>query len=160
MKKFLLGLLILAIAVSYSIYSVHQPRSLETTREELIVTKADGQTHSFTVEVARTNEQIRDGLMFRTSMPPDAGMLFLLPVPQEVRFWMKNTLIPLDMLFIRPDGVVAKVHANAQPQDLTPIPSGEVVAAVIEINGGRAAQLGIVAGSRVSSASFNPKVPQ
>ena len=104
--------------------------------------------HHFTVEVAATPEQQERGLMFRKSLAGDRGMIFPYDPPQQVAFWMKNTLIPLDIIFIRADGRIARI-ANAKPLDVTPLPSGEPAAAVLEIRGGRAAQLGISAGDKV-----------
>ena len=104
--------------------------------------------HKFTVEVAATAEQQERGLMFRKEIAPDRGMIFPYDPPQDVSFWMKNTLIPLDMLFIRADGTIARI-ATAKPLDETPVPAGEPVAAVLELRGGRAAELGIREGDRV-----------
>lgn len=86
--------------------------------------------------------------MFRRSLDADHGMLFPYNPPQDVAFWMKNTWIPLDIIFIRSDGTIARI-THAQAMDLTPLPSGEPVAAVLEIGGGRAAQLGIKEGDTV-----------
>ena len=86
--------------------------------------------------------------MFRRSLAADRGMIFPYDPPQEAAFWMKNTLIPLDMVFIRPDGTIARI-ATAKALDLTPVPSGEPISAVLELRGGRAAELGIRAGDRV-----------
>ena len=108
-----------------------------------------GRTHRFTVEVARTPEEQATGLMNRQSLAPDRGMIFLYPAPQPASFWMKNTLIPLDMIFIRPDGTIARIEANTVPLSLDPVPSLEPVSAVLELAGGRAAELGIKAGDRV-----------
>lgn len=80
--------------------------------------------------------------MFRRSLGANHGMIFPYDPPQDVAFWMKNTLIPLDILFVRADGTIARI-TKAKSQDLTPLPSGEPIAAVLEIRGGRAAQLGI-----------------
>jgi hypothetical protein len=113
----------------------------------LTITSASG-VHRFTVEVAATPGQQETGLMFVRSLAPDRGMIFPYDPPQPVSFWMHNTLIPLDMVFIRADGTIARI-ATAKPLDDTPVPSGEAVAAVLEIAGGRAAQLGIVPGDRV-----------
>jgi uncharacterized membrane protein (UPF0127 family) len=113
----------------------------------LTITSANG-VHRFTVDVARTSEQQRVGLMFVKSLAPDRGMIFPYDPPQPVAFWMKNTLIPLDMVFIRSDGTIARI-STAKPLDETPMPAGEPVAAVLEIAGGRAAQLGIRPGDRV-----------
>lgn len=99
-------------------------------------------THRFTVEVAATPEQQTHGMMFRTSIGPNEGMLFPYEPAADVGFWMKDTLIPLDLIFIRADGSIARI-ATAQPHDLSPVNSGEPVVAVLEIAGGRAAQLGI-----------------
>ena len=107
-------------------------------------------THRFTVEVARSPEQQAMGLMHRQSLAPDRGMLFPYEPPQNASFWMKNTLIPLDIIFIRDDGTVALVAANTVPLSLDPIASLEPVAAVLEIAGGRAAELGIEVGDKVN----------
>jgi uncharacterized membrane protein (UPF0127 family) len=125
----------------------------------LTITAPNGQQHIFTAEIADTPEKMRDGLMFRKELAADSGMLFVLPAVQATSFWMKNTLIPLDILFIGADGRVAKVHANAQPHDLTPIPSGGPVAAALEIAGGQAAKRGITAGSTVSSPVLRFQTP-
>jgi uncharacterized membrane protein (UPF0127 family) len=109
-------------------------------------------THKFTVEVARTPQEQATGLMHRQSLAPDRGMLFPYEPPQPASFWMKNTLIPLDMIFIRPDGTIARIAANTVPLSLDPVPSLEPVAAVLEIAGGRAAELGIAPGDRVEWA--------
>jgi len=85
--------------------------------------------------------------MFIRSLGPDQGMIFPYSPPQNVAFWMKNTLIPLDMLFIRADGTIARI-VTAKPLDETSIPSGEPVVAVLEIRGGRAGELGIREGDR------------
>ena len=87
--------------------------------------------------------------MFRRSLDPDRGMIFPYDPPQNVGFWMKNTLIPLDMIFIRADGHIARIAANTTPLSLETVPAGEPVAAVLEIAGGRAAELGIREGDSV-----------
>ncbi|QNM84115.1 DUF192 domain-containing protein [Sphingomonas sabuli] len=107
-----------------------------------------GKVHRFTVEVARTDEQQTHGMMFRTAIAPDRGMVFPYDQPQMLAFWMKNTLIPLDMIFIRQDGTIARI-ATAVPLDLTGVPAGEPVVAVLELAGGRAAELGIKPGDTV-----------
>ncbi len=105
--------------------------------------------HAFIVEVARSPEQQAQGLMQRQSLAPGRGMLFPYAPPQNASFWMKNTLIPLDMVFIRQDGTIARIAANTVPLSLDPVSSLEPVAAVLEIPGGRAAELGIEAGDKV-----------
>jgi len=108
-----------------------------------------GRQHRFTVEVAGTPEQQEKGLMFRQSLAPDRGMIFPMEPAREASFWMKNTLIPLDIIFIRPDGTIANIAENTIPLSLDPIPSSGQVSAVLEIAGGRAAQLGLAAGDKV-----------
>ena len=108
----------------------------------------------FTVELAVTRAEQERGLMFRRSLAPNRGMLFPYNPPQRAAFWMKNTLIPLDILYIAPDGRVLSIARNAVPHDETPIPSGGVIRGVLEIPGGRAAQLGILPGDRVLNKIF------
>jgi uncharacterized membrane protein (UPF0127 family) len=115
----------------------------------LTITSSTG-THRFTVEVAETPEQQAQGLMNRQSLAPDRGMVFPRNPPGDASFWMKNTLIPLDLIFIREDGSIARIAENAVPLSLDPIPSLEPVSAVLEIAGGRSAELGIKAGDKVS----------
>jgi uncharacterized protein len=105
-------------------------------------------------EVAADPASQEKGLMFRTKLAPDAGMLFDFHKPDFQTFWMKNTVIPLDMIFIRADGTISSIAPNTTPQSETPIPSYEPVRAVLEINGGRAAQLGIQPGEHVHNAIF------
>ena len=122
----------------------------------LPVTVASAQgRHVFTVEIAKTAAQQEKGLMYRTGMKSDAGMLFWpYPpaggAPQAANFWMKNTPTPLDIVFIRADGTIARIAENTVPFSETPIPSGEPVSAVLEIIGGRSADLGIATGDKVS----------
>lgn len=103
----------------------------------------------FTVELADDPASRAQGLMYRPSMPVDEGMLFLYESPIRATFWMKNTLIPLDMIFAGPDGVVTHVHSNARPLDETAIDGGPGVLAVLEINGGLAGSFGIAPGTEL-----------
>ncbi len=103
----------------------------------------------FQVEVARTPDEQERGLMFRRSLPDGGGMLFPIRPAAEASFWMKNTRLPLDILFIRPNGTIAGIRENASPFSLDVIDSGEPVGAVLEIAGGRAAALGIHKGDKV-----------
>ena len=103
----------------------------------------------FTVEIADTDATRAQGLMFRESMPRSAGMLFIYDAPTTASFWMMNTLIPLDMIFVQPDGRVSHVHHDAIPHDRTPIPGGDNVLMVLEINGGLARALGIEEGAEL-----------
>lgn len=113
----------------------------------LTIHSASG-VHRFKVEVARTPQEQQAGLMFRTSLAGDRGMIFPYDPPQDVAFWMKNTLIPLDMVFIRADGTIARI-TTAKALDETPVPGGEPVAAVLELRAGRASELNIREGDRV-----------
>ena len=119
------------------------------------ITSANG-THAFQVEQAKTAAEQERGLMFRTDLADNGGMMFW-PYPpegppREANFWMKNTPSALDIIFIRADGTIARIAENAVPFDETPLPSGEPVGAVLEIKGGRAAALGIAEGDKVSWA--------
>lgn len=111
---------------------------------ETVVTIRQGSTaHRFTVEVARTPEEQARGLMHRTSLAPDRGMLFPFARPKFASFWMKNTFIPLDIIFIRSDGSIDRIAENTIPESPEPVVSGGEVAAVLELAGGTAARLGI-----------------
>ena len=122
----------------------------QTGLEEVKLTiTSDGAVHRFTVEVARSPEEQAQGMMNRQSLDPDRGMLFPYDPPEMASFWMKNTLIPLDMIFIRADGTIARIEENVAPLSLEPVPAGEPVAAVLELAGGRSAELGIGPGARV-----------
>jgi uncharacterized membrane protein (UPF0127 family) len=110
----------------------------------------NGKVHEFRVEVARTLDQQEKGLMFRTAMGADEGMIFPSDQPAARSFWMKNTVIPLDIVFIGPDHMISNIAANAVPYSLDPINSDGPAIAVLELNGGRAAQLGFTRGARVT----------
>lgn len=108
----------------------------------------------FSIELADDAAERAEGLMHRESMPQSAGMLFVYPEARDVGFWMKNTLIPLDMIFLDSTGTVARVHSNAIPGDLTPIMGGGDIKAVLEINGGLAKRLGIAPGTLLRHPAF------
>jgi len=103
---------------------------------------------AFNLEVADTEAQRERGLMFRTELAPDAGMLFDYHKEQLAAFWMQNTLIPLDMIFVAADGTVKTIHVNARPEDPTTIPSEVPVRFVIEIPGGRSQEIGLKVGDK------------
>ena len=113
----------------------------------LSITSANG-VHRFTIAVAETPAEQQRGLMFRRSLEPDEGMIFPFDPPQDVSFWMHNTLIPLDIIYIRANGTIARI-THAKAMDDTPLPSGEPIAAVLEIASGRSTELGIRAGDKV-----------
>lgn len=109
----------------------------------------------FTVEVADEPAERSQGLMNRPSMPSGAGMLFVYPAPQRATFWMRNTLIPLDMIFLDSSGTVTHIHENAVPLDETTIDGGTGVLAVLEINGGMSSRLGIAVGDTLRHPAFD-----
>jgi uncharacterized protein len=114
----------------------------------------------FKVEVAADSQSQEYGLMNRKTMAPDAGMLFDFHSSQCETFWMKDTILSLDMLFIRADGTISSIAADAVPYSTTPIPSAEPIRAVLELNGGRSAALGIVPGQKVHGAIFVTPSPK
>jgi uncharacterized membrane protein (UPF0127 family) len=122
--------------------------------EQLTVVTADGKPHPFTVEIAQTPAQQETGLMFRTAIAANAGMLFPWPTPQISEMWMKNTLIPLDMVFIGPHGTIRAISENTIPQSLRIISSQVPVAATLELQAGITAQLNINVGDKVLAPQF------
>jgi len=112
--------------------------------------RSGGRTHDFKVEVAATEEQQATGLMFIESLAPNEGMIFPFPTPRPASFWMKNTMIPLDMIFVREDCTIAKIAVNTKPESLEPVGTEEPVEAVFEIAGGRSGELGIREGGCVT----------
>nr|WP_321362431.1 DUF192 domain-containing protein [uncultured Hyphomonas sp.] len=148
MKRFLVsGMAALALVLS-------APAALaELETSPLTIESANGD-HAFTVEIADDPEEITTGLMNRESMAPDAGMLFDFGQPREAAMWMKNTLIPLDMLFMDPDGKIIAIARGAVPGSLRTITPGVPVKSVLELNGGRAAELGIEPGDEVVHPIF------
>jgi hypothetical protein len=126
---------------------------------DTIVIDADHGAVRFSAEIAADEASQEKGLMYRTRLAPDAGMLFDFHAPEPQTFWMKNTVLPLDMIFIRADGTISSIAPDAVPYSETPIPSTEPVRAVLEINAGRAAALGIEPGQRVHSAIFGNALP-
>ncbi len=120
--------------------------SAEMCRDDVAMLRSDAGTARFRVEVADDKAERAQGLMNRETLSMSAGMLFIYPEPQRVGFWMKNTLIPLDMIFLDETGTVKKVHHEAQPLDETPIMGGSGILAVLEINGGLSRKIGISEG--------------
>ena len=110
-----------------------------------------GGTAHILVEIADSEDERAKGLMFRDSLAADHGMIFVYDSPRPVSFWMKNTLIPLDMLFIAADGRVLRIVEQARPMSETPIPSGEPAQFVLEVAGGTARARGITAGAQTRS---------
>jgi uncharacterized membrane protein (UPF0127 family) len=135
-----------------------QERKLEPLdsfpRSQLKIATTDARVHRFDIWIADSNARREQGLMFVKSLADDAGMLFIYPAPQPIAMWMKNTYIPLDMLFIRADGRVARVTANATPHSLKTIESGESVLGVLELKAGTAAKMNIRQGTLVMHPAF------
>jgi len=116
-----------------------------------------GQAH-FSVEIADDPQEQAKGLMFRERLPASAGMLFVYKAPRNAQFWMKNTLIPLDMIFLDQSGRVTRIAENAIPGDETPIDGGDNVLMILEINGGMARGLGISVGSELRHPALDSAI--
>ncbi|WP_171207403.1 MULTISPECIES: DUF192 domain-containing protein [unclassified Ruegeria] len=124
-------------------------------RADRVALRNDAAEVRFDIELAVTPQERSRGLMFREEMPLRSGMLFVFDPPQRVAFWMKNTLIPLDMIFVDRQGTVTHVHEGAVPGDLTPIEGGDSVYAVLEINAGLSSRYGIVPGTEMQHEIFS-----
>jgi uncharacterized membrane protein (UPF0127 family) len=129
--------------------AVELGRSAAGLEQVPLTIASGGKKHRIVVEVARSPDEQATGLMNRSILGPDRGMVFPFDPPRQASFWMKNTLIPLDMIFIRADGTIANIAANTVPLSLQPVPSEGEVAAVLEIAGGRSAELGVRPGDKV-----------
>lgn len=138
-----------ALAVAAAIVAVSLPLAACSDESKLTIHSATGD-HAFNIELVDTAKTRAEGLMYRQELADDAGMLFDFLGEQQVSFWMMNTFIPLDMLFITGDGVVKNIHVNARPHDPTGIPSDGPVQFVLEIPGGRSVELGIEPGDTVT----------
>lgn len=131
----------------------------ETCSLDTVSLRGDWGQARFNVEIADDPTEQAQGLMHREELPASAGMLFVYPAPQIAQYWMRNTLIPLDMLFLDAHGVVQHIHHQAIPLDETPIFGGDQVRAVLEINGGMAKKLGITEGSALRHPAFDGHDP-
>ena len=145
-----LAVLVLALAL------LARPAFAEGPTEPLTIASRSGR-HAFQVEVMRDDAGRAQGLMFRRTMAPDRGMLFDFERMEPVTMWMKNTYLPLDMLFIRADGTVARIAADTEPLSTRTIASGEPVLGVLELNAGTAARLGIHPGDKVEHPLFRKR---
>jgi len=156
--KFRCVLLPLALCVLPTACAQSDPASANSdsaTKTIALTVASSNGTHAFQVEVASTSDQQEKGLMFRTDIPDNGGMLFWpYPAgggaPREASFWMKNTPSPLDIIFIRANGTIARIAENTIPESETHIESGEPVGAVLELKGGRSSALGIAEGDKVT----------
>ena len=131
--------------VALAIAAVALPLAACSDEGKLVLHSSTGD-YSFNVEVVDTDATRAQGLMYRTELADDAGMLFDFKAEREVSFWMRNTFIPLDMIFVGSDGVVKNIHVNAVPHDVTGIPSEGPVQFVLEIPGGRSVEIGLKPG--------------
>lgn len=143
--------LLRALAFVAATFVVALPLAACSDESRAVLRTATGD-HAFTVEIADDDAERAKGLMFRQSLASDHGMLFDFGSEREVSFWMRNTFIPLDMIFIGADGTVKAIHENARPQDPTSIPSGAPVRFVFEIVGGGAAAIGLEPGDTFEHA--------
>jgi uncharacterized protein len=125
------------------------------TLDKLEIVTSSG-VHPFSVELARDEAEREKGLMYRRFMPADRGMLFDFKREEPVMFWMKNTYIPLDMIFISRAGKVTNIAANAEPLSERMIPSGGPCYGVLEVNAGVAASIGVKVGDTVRHSIFSP----
>ena len=126
----------------------------ELPKQRLVIVGRDGTEHVFNVEMATATDQQTVGLMFRPTVPPDGGMLFDWGDERESTMWMRNTLAPLDMVFIKADGRIRSIAENTVPQSLATIPSRGKVRATLELAAGTTARLGIVVGDLVKAPLF------
>ena len=120
----------------------------------LTIVGADRRRHHFSVEVARTGREQQVGLMYRRALPANAGMLFPWPRPMKSQMWMEHTLVPLHIVFIKPDGTIDSIAENAVPESLAIVSSDGVVGSTLELQGGITATLGISVGDRVLSTAL------
>lgn len=123
--------------------------NIDSPDEELAIQVSESRDAQFRVHLARSSQERARGLMFIRKMPEDVGMLFLYDKPGPVSMWMKNTYIPLDILFIGQDGRIIRIARNTEPHSLTSIASGGPAIAVLELNGGLSDKLGLAVGQRV-----------
>lgn len=130
---------------------------LERFPQARVLIDTGGRTHAFQVWIADTPPRRAQGLMWVRELPADRGMLFVFERPEPMSFWMKNTFIPLDLLFVAPDGRIIRIAENAKPLSLAPIDSMGVARGVLELAGGTARRLGIRAGHRLRHPAFAPR---
>ncbi|MFT4784862.1 MAG: uncharacterized membrane protein (UPF0127 family) [Paracoccaceae bacterium] len=130
------------------------PVLAQACRENSVNIRGDWGSARFSVEIADDAEERARGLMFRESMPKAAGMLFVYPAPQRVSFWMKNTLLALDLIFVDAFGEIRSIHENAIPGDLTSIDGGFDIKAVLEVNAGLSKSMGLTPGDQMRHPVF------
>jgi len=143
-----------AIAAMVTGAALAQGSHLQAFPKSTLEIEAQNGKHRFVVEVAKSPRQQAQGLMFRRRLAADAGMLFIYSQPQIIRMWMKNTFIPLDMIFIATDGRVVSIVERTIPHSLETVSSAKPAIAVLEVNGGTVSRLGIRNGDRVHHPAF------
>ena len=156
MKRRFLGLLFVSLVATGAMAQEDDPKGPqpELPKEQLVIVTHDGKQHTFNIEMATTEKQQQTGEMFRTSIPEDGGMLFDWGKPKASQMWMKNTLVPLDMVFINQDGTIRSIAEDTVPRSLAVIDAGGPVRATLELNGGATAKLGIRVGDTVKQRIF------
>ena len=143
--------------VPAAVYKFMPPADAKMRRDVLTIETAGGGKHAFDVELASTDQEKSVGLMYRTKLGDGEGMLFWYPDNRPIAMWMRNTYIPLDMVFISLDGTIARIEVKAEPLSDRIIASGHPVAAVLEIPGGASERLGIKPGDKVKYSLFDPR---
>ncbi len=151
------ALLVLSLGPAAALAQIMPIESLSHFPRATLTITTRGRLDRFRVWIADTIARQAQGLMFVRDLPRDEGMIFPMSPPEVAQFWMKNTYIPLDMLFVAPDGRIEKIIAHAKPFSLAVLSSGTPVEAVVEIRGGEARQLGITVGSLVRWSPVKPK---
>lgn len=149
-------LVLLALGLLWPAAARAQSSLATFERDHLVIETAEGARHEFRIELALAPEQQAQGLMYRRKLPADAGMLFVYQPARRISMWMANTYIPLDMLFVQADGVISKIVERTVPQSRASISSDRSVSAVLELNSGTAARLGLKPGDRVVHALIGP----
>jgi uncharacterized membrane protein (UPF0127 family) len=156
MKCPLLGLLVASLVTTGALAQGDEPKGPqpELPKEKLVIVTHDGKQYPFNIEMATTDKQQQTGEMFRTSIPDDGGMLFDWGKPKPTEMWMKNTLVPLDMVFINQDGTIQSIAEDTVPRSLAVIDAGGPVRAALELSAGTTAKLGINVGDSVKQRIF------
>jgi uncharacterized membrane protein (UPF0127 family) len=150
-RAFFVSFTFLLLATSFSTAQIYE--------DEPLLIRQGEKDLSFRIEIANTPQLRATGLMYRQTMPQDAGMLFCFSKSKEVFMWMKNTVLPLDMLFIKKDGTIASIAQNTVPFSEEVISSGVLVSYVLELNAGAVSRFMIKKGNKVEHSSFSSCAP-
>lgn len=152
-----IGTILSACGQAPSVNDLQESLLKDFAKDTLSIEKANGEVLEFAVYVAQSDEEMRQGLMFVKELDPRTGMLFKYKRRREASMWMKNTLIPLDIFFIKSDGIIANVAENTTPKSLKSIPSDGPVRGALELTAGSAKKYGLAAGDRVIHAHFGKR---